>query len=61
MKLNEIAKYKQWTKGQVVRDREGKVHVVDSQDGVKVYMQGHSHGWFHPNNLTEVDPKEIGT
>jgi len=54
MKVQELfeAKYKQWKHGDVVIDRSGKVHVVDAHDGdVKVFMKGHSHGHFHPNNL----------
>ena len=55
MKLNELfeAKYKQWKRGDVVLDRDGKIHTVDAHDGdVKVFMKGHSNGHFHPNNLS---------
>lgn len=72
MKLNEIKtegdhKYKQWKHGDVVMDRTGKVHIVDKQDDVKVFMKGQSHGHVHPNNLTAADPdivdaaKSVGT
>jgi hypothetical protein len=62
MKLSEIKvesdrKYNQFEPGQKVKDREGKEHVVARQDGVKVFMQGHSYGHFHPNNLTLVESK----
>lgn len=69
MKLTELfeAQYNQWKKGDVVRDRSGKVHIVDQQDGVKVFMKGQGHGHHHSNNLSAVDPeivdatKAIGT
>ena len=69
MKLTELfeAQYKQWKRGDVVLDREKRVHIVDQhKDDVKVFMKdGTSH--FHPNNLTAADPdivdaaKSIGT
>jgi len=70
MKLTDLfeAQYKQWKHGDVVLDREKKVHVVDQhKDDVKVYMKGHTTGHFHPNNLTAADPeivdaaKSVGT
>lgn len=69
MKLNELfeAQYKQWKHGDVVLDREKKVHIVDQhKDDVKVFMKGGT-SHFHPNNLTAADPdivdaaKSVGT
>ncbi len=61
MKLTDLfeAKYRQWKKGDVVLDRNGKVHIVDQQDDVKVFMKGQSHGHVHPNNLKPVDPEIV--
>ena len=56
MKLTDLfeAQYKQWKKGDVVLDRNGKVHIVDHQDDVKVFMKGQSSGHHHPNGLTHA-------
>jgi hypothetical protein len=52
-----MTQYKQFTAGQKVRNRFGKIVTVREQNGCQVFVVEDSFSWYHPANLYAVENK----